>query len=68
MYKRQPVGFTVNDSASYFYVKNLQGDVRAIVDKTGAEKVSYVYDAYGQIVSMTGDEMCIRDSLLLSSV
>ena len=27
----------------------------AIVDKTGAEKVSYVYDAYGQIVSMTGD-------------
>ena len=36
-------------------VKNLQGDVLAIVDKTGAEKVSYVYDAYGQIVSMTGD-------------
>ena len=27
----------------------------SIVDKTGAEKVSYVYDAYGQIVSMTGD-------------
>ena len=51
----EPVGFTVNDSASYFYVKNLQGDVLAIVDKTGAEKVSYVYDAYGQIVSMTGD-------------
>ena len=36
-------------------MKNLQGDVLAIVDKTGAEKVSYVYDAYGQIVSMTGD-------------
>ena len=51
----EPVGFTVNDSASYYYVKNLQGDVLAIVDKTGAEKVSYVYDAYGQIVSMTGD-------------
>ena len=51
----EPVGFTVNDSASYFYVKNLQGDVLSIVDKTGAEKVSYVYDAYGQIVSMTGD-------------
>ena len=51
----EPVGFTVNDSASYFYVKNLQGDVLAIVDKMGAEKVSYVYDAYGQIVSMTGD-------------
>ena len=28
---------------SYYYVKNLQGDVLAIVDKTGAEKVSYVY-------------------------
>ena len=51
----EPVGFTVNDTASYYYVKNLQGDVLAIVDKTGAEKVSYVYDAYGQIVSMTGD-------------
>ena len=51
----EPVGFTVNDSASYFYVKNLQDDVLAIVDKTGAEKVSYVYDAYGQIVSVSGD-------------
>ena len=27
----------------------------AIVDKMGAEKVSYVYDAYGQIVSVSGD-------------
>ena len=51
----EPVGFTVNDTASYYYVKNLQGDVLAIVDKTGAEKVSYVYDAWGRIVTATGD-------------
>ena len=26
----EPVGFTVNDSASYFYVKNLQSDVLSV--------------------------------------
>lgn len=39
-------GFTL-DGAEYFYKKNIQGDIIAIMDSTGAEIVRYVYDAWG---------------------
>lgn len=51
-----PVGFIQNGSESYFYLKNLQGDVTGIVDKTGQTVVSYAYDAWGKLLSQTGDQ------------
>lgn len=39
----------------YFYVKNLQGDVVRIVDLSGTEVASYVYDAWGNIKDTKGD-------------
>ena len=39
-------GFTL-DGAEYFYKKNVQGDIIAIMDALGAEIVRYVYDAWG---------------------
>ena len=39
-------GFTL-DGAEYFYKKNIQGDIIAIMGSTGAEIVRYVYDAWG---------------------
>ena len=38
----------------YYYVKNLQGDVVAIADANRNIVVEYVYDAWGNILSITG--------------
>ncbi|MEQ2491891.1 RHS repeat-associated core domain-containing protein [Ruminococcoides intestinale] len=39
----------------YFYVKNLQGDVVRIIDLSGTEVASYVYDAWGNIKETKGE-------------
>ena len=47
------VGLKYNNT-NYYYVKNLQGDVIGIVDAGGTLKVSYLYDAWGRVLSVTG--------------
>ena len=47
-----PAGINVNGT-QYWFVKNLQGDVTAILDSTGAVAANYRYDAYGYIISIT---------------
>ncbi len=42
-------GFILNDSETYLYVKNLQGDIIAIVDEKGQTIVEYSYDAWGNV-------------------
>ena len=55
------VGFTLNGT-SYYYVKNLQGDVIGILDSTGTLVVQYTYDAWGKILSVTdGDGVAITN-------
>ncbi len=44
----------VYNGVPYSYVKNLQGDIVAILDANGAVVVSYVYDAWGRPISKTG--------------
>ncbi len=39
----------------YFYVKNLQGDVVRIIDLSGTEVASYVYDTWGNIKDTKGE-------------
>ena len=48
-----PMSVVYNGTA-YFYTVNLQGDVMAIVDAAGNAVVSYAYDAWGNILSVTG--------------
>ncbi len=38
----------------YYYVKNLQGDIVKIINQSGTVFASYVYDAWGNIKSVTG--------------
>lgn len=45
----------------YYYEKNLQGDIVAIYNATGTKLVSYDYDAWGRITSIT-DAMAIHCS------
>ena len=42
------------NSTRYFYITNQQGDVEAIVSVGGYVKVKYAYDAWGNIISVTG--------------
>ncbi|MBE5783238.1 MAG: RHS repeat-associated core domain-containing protein [Clostridiales bacterium] len=41
-------------TAKYAYIHNLQGDIVALIDSTGAKVVSYTYDAWGKPLSTTG--------------
>ena len=46
-------GFTYN-GVSYYYELNLQGDVVGIYDSTGTTVVTYAYDVWGKVLSVTG--------------
>ena len=49
-----PLALIYNNSLYYYYVTNVQGDVIALVDSTGATAVEYTYDAWGNILTTTG--------------
>ena len=51
-----------NTTNTYYYLRNLQGDVTAIYDTNGNLKVKYAYDAYGNctIASGTTDYVLAR--------
>lgn len=64
------IGFTYVNSFGnkydYMVVTNIQGDVTHILNRYGSEVVHYEYDAYGNIISITGSEATttgIRNSL-----
>ena len=44
----------VYNGTAYAYLKNLQGDIVAILNGSGSAVVTYVYDAWGRPVSKTG--------------
>ena len=46
-------GFIYNNDY-YYFQKNLQGDIIRILDQTGNVVTEYTYDAWGNILSITG--------------
>ncbi|WLD94439.1 RHS repeat-associated core domain-containing protein [Alkalihalobacillus sp. AL-G] len=38
----------------YFYLRNIQGDITGLADESGTEVVSYQYDTWGKLISITG--------------
>ena len=48
-----PVSMRVSGK-DYFYVRNLQNDVIALIDDTGETVVEYKYNSWGKILSITG--------------
>ena len=52
------IGFTRTANGTdteYFYVKNLQGDILKVISATGTEAAAYSYDAWGKLLTSTGD-------------
>ena len=47
------VGFNYNGT-DYYYRKNLQGDIIAILNTSGTKVVEYTYNAWGEVLSVTG--------------
>lgn len=50
------VGFQYNE-VSYYFSKNLQGDVMSILDNNGTVLVEYTYDAWGNVIEISGDKI-----------
>ena len=50
-----PVSMRVSGK-DYFYVRNLQNDVNALIDDTGETVVEYKYNSWGKILSITGSK------------
>ena len=52
------IGFTRTANGTdteYFYVKNFQGDILKVITATGTEAAAYTYDAWGKLLTSTGD-------------
>ena len=49
------IGFEY-ENQTYYFEKNVQGDVVKIYDKSGDVRSEYIYDAWGNIVAVYGDE------------
>ena len=52
------IGFTRTANGTdteYFYVKNLQGDILKVITVTGTEAATYTYDAWGKLLTSTGN-------------
>ena len=47
-------GFTYNGE-EYYYIKNVQNDIVAIADKNGDIVANYYYDAWGNVIRITGN-------------
>ena len=56
LYDESGVFSFVYNGTQYYYIKNLQGDVVAIANSNGTILVEYVYDAWGDVISITGTE------------
>ena len=41
------IGFTINGTKHFYYLKNIQGSITSIVDSTGKTVACYEYDAWG---------------------
>ena len=54
--ENSPVALSYNGKM-FYYVKNLQGDIVKVLDEDGQEKASYVYNAWGNILSQSEDEL-----------
>ena len=64
----EPRGFMLNDSATYLYLKNAQGDITGIVDENGAVLLTYSYTAWGEVTYSATNMQSLALAVTLSKV
>ena len=64
----EPRGFMLNDSATYLYLKNAQGDITGIVDEKGAVLLTYSYTAWGEVTYSATNMQSLALAVTLSKV
>ena len=45
----------IHNGAEYYYIKNIQGDFVGIMDAAGTQVVTYTYDSWGKLLSISGN-------------
>ena len=63
----QPLGFKIGD-AKYFYRRNLQGDIIAILDTSANVVVQYVYDGWGNHKVLDANGFTVTDQTHVGNV
>ena len=58
---KELLGLNIN-GVSYYYEKNLQGDVVGLVDNQGNTVATYSYDAWGNTTKVTGDKTLAKQN------
>jgi RHS repeat-associated protein len=48
------------NGVEYYYIRNAQGDIIGLFDKSGAQVVSYTYDTWGKLIAIGGS---LKDSV-----
>lgn len=49
-----PQGFILNNDETYLYLKNIQGDIIAVVNESGESVLTYTYNAWGKFTQTVG--------------
>ena len=69
---KEPIGFTVSSdlvSETYYYLKNIQGDVLCVTDDAGTPLVNYTYDAWGAFtLSPASQQVSSSDLMYISAL
>ena len=55
LYREVAASQTVSVAEEYYYLYNAHGDVTALLDTNGKVSATYDYDAFGNIISQTGN-------------
>ena len=64
---QEPIGFTVGEH-TYYYIKNIQGDVLCVTDDAGTPIVRYTYDAWGAMTITPATQNVNHTDLLYVSM
>ena len=62
-----PVGCLVNDEAAVGFVRNLQGDIIAVVNQEGTALLEYSYDPWGKVtITQNGENLTEQEAAIIA--
>lgn len=56
--------YMVYNGTTYYYEKNLQGDITALLDSEGNVVAEYTYDIWGRLMNNTNEKRCKKEEMI----